>query len=151
MIDTPWLLAVAGLALMGWAVWQWRAVPQPLSWRPTAPTAKRPPGLNASWIALTGLRLTPAQLRRLNGLVAIGVGLGVSLITRNPLMGGAFAVLAFGWPEGIVRWYARQQWTQLDKAALSACTGVRFALEDRRPVLPVWERIYAHSDNVLHR
>jgi len=151
MSNVPWIVAVAGLAIIVWAIWQWRAVPQPLSWRPILKAPPRPKVLNASWIALTGWRLTPNQLRQLNALAAIGVGIVVTLITHNPIMGGAFAVIAFGWPEGFVRSYARRQWTELDKTALSACTSIQFTLEDRRPVLPAWERIHDHSEGVLRR
>lgn len=147
----PWLIAAAGLGSMAWGLWQWWAVPRPLSFQPAAPALRRTAGLNASWISLTGWAITPRQLRQANRIAAALVGVLVTLITRNPLIGSALALLAAGWPEGVVRNAARRQWTQLDKMALSACTSVQFAVEDRRPVLPVFERLYAQSDGVLHR
>ncbi|PSR37258.1 MAG: hypothetical protein C7B44_04650 [Sulfobacillus thermosulfidooxidans] len=146
-----WLLAIGGLGLVVFSIWQWRTVPVPLTWQAKPITWRVPPTLNASWIALTGLPWSPEQLRRFNAVSGVLVGLLVTGITRNPLMGSAFVLIAWGWPEGVVRLWARRQWQRLDQQALSACTSIRFALDDHRPVLPVWENLYAHNEDVLHR
>ncbi|WP_053958142.1 hypothetical protein [Sulfobacillus thermosulfidooxidans] len=149
--DAAWGLASLGFAILVWSVWQWRSMPKPLTWQPKPMTWRVPPTLNASWIALTGLSWSPRQLQRLNALLGISVGILVTGITRNPLMGLAFVAIAWGWPEGAVRWWARRQWNRLDQQALSACTSIQFALDDHRPVLPVWEKLYTQNDDVLHR
>ncbi|AUW92613.1 hypothetical protein BXT84_00490 [Sulfobacillus thermotolerans] len=140
-----WGVAVLGLLLMGWGVWQWRSVPVALSWQPPPVTVPPVLGLNASWLALTGWPLTPRRLQIVNGAAAGLALIGVTVVTRNPLVGIAGGVFALGIPEGIVRWQARRRWKMLDETALSACTSLRFALEDHQPVLPTWQRLYAYS------
>ncbi len=140
-----WAVALLGLSLMIYGVWQWRSVPVALSWQPPPVTVPPVMGLNASWLALTGWPLTPRRLQSLNWMAAVLAILGVTLTTRNPLVGVASGVFAFGVPEGIVRWRARARWKTLDETALSACTSLRFALEDHQPVLPTWQRLYAYS------
>lgn len=145
----PWILAAAGLGLIVWGLWSGLAGVLSGA-RPSQPRGAVT-GLTASWISLTGLALTPRQLTQANWAAAGIMGVLTVLITHNPLMGAALAMVAYGWPEGAVRAWARRQWAVLDKMALNACTSVQFALEDRRPVLPVLENLYLQSSGVWHR
>lgn len=145
------LLALAGISLLLYALWTALTPHTPLSFQPVVKPAAKTLDLGTTWQILTGWALTPRELQLLNAIVGLSSAVGILIVTHNPLVALAAAIIAWGIPEGVLKAIGQRRWRQLDEEALSACTSVWFALQEHRPVLPVWQHLYDAHDGLLHR
>ncbi|MDA8207020.1 MAG: hypothetical protein M0Z36_13210 [Thermaerobacter sp.] len=100
-------------------------------------------GINQGWIALTGLPLTPADIRHFGWLTGVAATVVLTLVTHNPLVGTAFGLVGLLVPETAVRYYGRKQWQQLDVAAYGAAHMLQAKLQLGVPVLEAFRALLA--------
>ena len=100
-------------------------------------------GISQGWIALTGLPLTPADIRHLGWLTGAAATVILTLVTHNPFVGTAFGLVGLLVPEAAVRYYGRKQWQRLDVAAYGAAHMLQAKLQTGIPVLEAFRALLA--------
>lgn len=127
-------------------LWLLLHAPRPIAWEAPRP-ARRPrsPGIQRSWLALTGLPLTPAGVQRIGWLTGAGTAVSVSLGTRNVFVGAAFGWMGLWAPEALIRYRARKQWQRLDVAAYAAAHMLHAKLQSGMPVLEAVRALLADA------
>lgn len=133
-------MAVAGWCI-AWTVWQLLHLSRPETFTPAAREHRQEHrrravnGIQQGWIALTGLPLTPADIRHLGWLTGAVATVVLTLTTHNPLVGSAFGLVGLLLPEALIRYYGRKQWQRLDMAAYGAAHMLQAKLQMDVPVL----------------
>nr|WP_031942639.1 type II secretion system F family protein [Sulfobacillus thermotolerans]AEP14272.1 putative type II secretion system protein [Sulfobacillus thermotolerans] len=144
-----WRIDVAGglLAIVsgcvGWGLWLLFSYPQAA---PLAPVESRPArtpryGIQQGWLALTGLPLTPRDVRHLGWLSGAAATVAITLATNNVLVGTAFGLVGLLLPEAAIRYGARKQWQRLDWAAYGAAHMLQAKLQGGMPVLEAFRAL----------
>ncbi len=136
------LLGLGGL-LAGWAIWLLLTVPRPMGWSAAARERRRRSvhGIHQGWLALTGLPLTPRDVRHLGWLIGALTVLGLMALTRNPLIATAFGLVGMLVPEAGIRYWARKQWQRLDVAAYGATHMLQAKIHFDVPVLEAFRAL----------
>ena len=142
------LVGVAGFGV-ALTLWQLMNRPQTESFTAAVREARRERrrrtvnGIQQGWIALTGLPLTPADVRHLGWLTGAAATVIVTLVTHNPLVGTAFGVVGLLLPEAAIRYMGRKQWQRLDIAAYGAAHMLQAKLQMNVPVLDAFRGLLA--------
>lgn len=143
--DAIWALFGVFAFLVGWSLWQLlhrphaeKLVPGPVAEQPKRRTVN---GIQQGWLTLTGLPLTPRDVRHLGWLVGAVATVMITLSTHNPLVGTAFGLLGLLVPEAAIRYWARKQWQRLDLAAYGAAHMLQAKLQGGMPVLQAFRAL----------
>lgn len=142
------LLGIAGLGV-ALAIWQVATRPRAESFTVADQDARRQHrrrtvnGIQQGWIALTGLPLTPTDIRHIGWLFGAGATAGITLFTKNPFVGTAYGLVGLLFPEAAIRYYGRKQWQRLDVAAYGAAHMLQAKLQMNVPVLEAFRALLA--------
>lgn len=143
----PWIGAGVTGILLAWAFWQWLHPQEKLMWmqKLNKTIVQRVP-INREWLELTGIPITPQQLRYINWAFGAFIAIVIFIVVHNPIVGVAFGFLSSTFPEAGVRWYARKQWVSLDLSAFAAINTLSFFLARHQSVLESLRKIIPDSD-----
>ncbi len=135
-----------GLAMLfaAWTLWGLLSAPRAEAFQRAAKRERRRRtvnGIQQGWIALTGLPLTPADVRHLGWLFGAAATVGITLGTHNPFVGTAFGLVGLLLPEAAIRFYGRKQWQRLDVAAYGAAHMLQAKLDLDVPVLTAFREL----------
>lgn len=103
-------------------------------------------GIQQGWLALTGLPLTPMNVRHIGWAVGGLAAVLLSLVTHNPVVGSAFGLVGLIMPEAIIRVVSRRQWRRLDMAAYGATHMLQAKLELGVPVLEAFRALFEDAN-----
>lgn len=107
-------------------------------------------GLQQGWIALTGLPLTPADIRHLGWVVGAALTVILTLATHNPFIGTAFGLVGLLMPEALIRYWARKQWQRLDMIAYGAMHMLQAKIQMDVPVLEAFRALLPDVAEPFH-
>lgn len=133
-----WGLLLGFGLLVATFLWQLLTAPKSEGLTPVARAERKKRtvnGIQQGWLTLTGLPLTPADVRHLGWLAGAVAVVTLTLSTHNPLVGTAFGLVGLLVPEALVRYWARKQWQKLDLAAFGAAHMLQAKLQSGMPVL----------------
>lgn len=142
------LVGVAGVGV-ALALWELLNRPQTESFTAADPEARRQHrrrtvnGIQQGWLALTGLPVTPADIRHIGWIGGAVATAGITLVTHNPLVGTAYGLVGLLFPEAAIRYYGRKQWQRLDIAAYGAAHMLQAKLQMEIPVLEAFRALLA--------